>query len=292
MYRYAISVPDRVAEDAAFLNVLAKAKLKRIEFSCSSGTAKESMTDRIAVMVERQAVGDLEVGSIHIPFGGWWGVSAPGEAVRSLAVENVKDFIRACAPLNCRNFTLHGSSEPIPTMPTERKKHLAAFRKSVEELLPTAQEFGVSLNIEDLPRTCLGNTIEEFGEMLDGFPVDSVGVCFDVNHLCGCPERVPEALRVFAPRIRALHVSDYDGVDETHWYPGLGILDWAAIMEAVHALPNDAVLIFESFGFLDVPKYQNRTIVPEVLLRSFEHSVFELENAAEIKRRIDAQTIL
>ena len=292
MYRYAISVPDRVAEDAAFLNVLAKAKLKRIEFSCSSGTAKESMIDRIAVMAERQAAGDLEVGSIHIPFGGWWGISAPGEAVRSLAVENARDFIRACAPLNCRNFTLHGSSEPIPTMPTERRKHLAAFKKSVEELLPTAQEFGISLNVEDLPRTCLGNTIEEFAGMLEGLPMESVGVCFDVNHLCGCPERVPEGLRVLAPRIRALHVSDYDGVDETHWYPGLGILDWAAIMDAVRAMPNDVVLIFESFGFLDVPKYQNRTIVPEVLVKSFEHSVFELENAAEIRRRIDAQTIL
>ncbi|MBP5639654.1 MAG: sugar phosphate isomerase/epimerase [Victivallales bacterium] len=292
MYRYAISVPDRVADDFAFLDVLSNAKLKRIEFSCSGSTSKEAMTDRIAIMAERQAAGKLEVGSVHIPFGGVWGISAPGEAVRSLAVANARNFIRACAPLNCRNFTLHGSSEPIPTVPSERKKHLMAFRKSIEELLPTAKEFGISLNIEDLPRTCLANTIEEFGEMLDGFPMENIGVCFDVNHLCGCPERVPEALRVFAPRIRALHISDYDGVDETHWYPGLGILDWSAIMDAVRELPNDSVLIFESFGFLSVPQYQNRTIVPEVLLRSFEHCVFELENAAEIKRRINEQNIL
>ena len=62
MYRYAISVPDRVAEDTAFLDVLAKAKLKRIEFSCSSATPQVYMTDRIAVIAERQAQAFYKIG--------------------------------------------------------------------------------------------------------------------------------------------------------------------------------------------------------------------------------------
>ena len=44
---------------------------------------------------------------------------------------------------------------------------------------------------------------------------------------------------------------------------------------------------FEVFGFLNAPKWQNRAIAPDVIMKSFERNVFYLENAAEIQRRIN-----
>jgi len=33
----------------------------------------------------------------------------------------------------------------------------------------------------------------------------------------------------------ALHCSDYDGVDEKHWPPLRGVIDWAAFLAALQA---------------------------------------------------------
>ena len=291
MYRYAISVPDKIMADPVWLDALAQSRLNRIEFSCDANATADAIGEKVSAMAERQKLGQLTVGSVHIPFGSGWEFSSPAQSAHDQVVSRTAAFIEACAPLNCRNFTMHGCLEPVPLEPRERHQHLLAFRRTLEELLPVARQYNVSINVEDLPRSCLGNTIEELAEMLDGFPLENVGVCFDVNHFCNCAERLPEGIRTFAPRIRAMHISDYDGVDETHWYPGLGIIDWPAIMDAVRELPNDTVLIFECFGFLVIPPHQNRTMDPKLRLKSFERNVFELENAAEIKRRIAEQII-
>ena len=61
---------------------------------------------------------------------------------------------------------------------------------------------------------------------------------------------VPEMISVLAPRIRAFHINDYDGVDEMHWFPGQGILDWPAIMRQIRAIGHDVLLTFETINEL------------------------------------------
>ena len=80
-------------------------------------------------------------------------------------------------------------------------------------------------------------------------------------------------------------------MDECHWSPGLGVIDWAATMDAVRALPHDVLLIFEVFGFIRAPQWQSRRLAPDVVFRSYERNVFYLENAAEIQRRIGEMKI-
>ena len=46
-----------------------------------------------------------------------------------------------------------------------------------------ATEAGAHLCVEDLPRTCLGNSSAEILELLTADP--SLTVCFDTNHLLG-----------------------------------------------------------------------------------------------------------
>ena len=90
---------------------------------------------------------------------------------------------------------------------------------------------------------------------------------------------MPEFLTRLAPRLRSLHLSDYDGIDECHWYPGLGILDWPAIMAAVKAVPQELLLIFESAGFLQAGK---RRISSYFILENGVRNAYFCENAAEI----------
>jgi sugar phosphate isomerase/epimerase len=87
--------------------------------------------------------------------------------------------------------------------------------------------------IELLPRTCLGNTVEELGELIRRLGDETFGVCLDVNHLMDRYGELPDEIRKLGPRLITTHLSDYDGVDEKHWLPGRGVIDWKAVKEAL-----------------------------------------------------------
>ena len=288
MHRYALSFPNALATEPAWQRACAAARLRRIEFSCDTNVLEqpEAFDAQVRSLALMQTRGEVLVGSIHIPFGNGWDFASPDEAKRRQAVRRVERFLRACRPLTCRNYTLHGCLEPVPLDDEPRQRCIEAFRQTLADLMPLCRELDVSLNVEILPRSCLANHAAELQRMTDGFPLAHVGVCFDVNRLCGHPEALPDSIRLLAPRIRAFHLSDYDGIDECHWYPMLGVIDWPAVMEAIRELPQDVILIFETHGFIHPPAWQQRTIDPACEFRNAERLVFLLENAAEITARI------
>ncbi len=254
---------------------LERSSLRTIEFSAGHTADSDAVRPHIRRLLEMRGAGLVDVASIHLPFFGAWNPSLPDAAARKEYQRKVAEFIRGAAGLGARNFTIHGSQEPI--LPEERAARISASRESILELAPVAESVGASLNVEVLPRTCLGNTAEEMAEMLDGMP-ESVGVCFDVNHLCGHPEKIGPGIRLLSDRLRACHISDYDGVDECHWHPGLGVIDWHEVMTAVGSVPHEVLLIFEITA-LKPPVWQNREMEWRPYFAAFERDRDFLESA-------------
>ena len=283
MYRYAVSFPNTQAVDPDWRKSIARAAIRRIEYSCGR-FAPEAFKPEVAVLREMQARGEVEVASIHIPFGDAWAIANPDEAARRLAVSMTREFVDVTRPLGTVNYTLHGSAEPIAE--DARRAYMASLKKSLAELAPVAEDAGISLNLENLPRTCLRRCPEEMLEMLAGLPEKTFGYCLDVNHFCGFAERCPEIAALLGKRIRACHFSDYDGIDECHWYPGLGVLDWQGILDVIRTLPQDIVLIFETFGFLKAP--HDRAVTNAIRLRDAEKCVYWIEHAAELEKAVTA----
>ena len=46
-------------------------------------------------------------------------------------------------------------------------------------------------------------------------------------------------------RITALHISDYDGIDEKHWPPGKGIIDWNLVLESLQSAGYSGPFLLE-----------------------------------------------
>ena len=287
MYKFALSIPDLWLDSPKWEAASRQAALKRVELSCNATVMGARAVRKARQAARLEEAGVLEVASVHIPFGAGWSFASPDDELRREAVDNTLAFLDACKCLNCKNYTLHTCLEPIA--PEERKASLIGIRKTIAELLPKVQEMGVSLNLEDLPRTCLGNTPEELSEIIDGFPPEYVGVCFDVNHFCNCAERIPSAINMLSSRIRSFHLSDYDGEDECHWYPGYGRIDWEAVMDAIRRIQQDVLLIFEVSRFLSVQP--RRELHYDLFYRAAKRNIFYLENVRELLSRINAVII-
>ena len=120
----------------------------------------------------------------------------------------------------------------------------AKAAKTAEELLEIAKANGSVIAVEDLPRTCLGNNAAEIAELISVHP--DLRVCFDTNHLL--TEDAADFIRTIGKKIITTHISDYDFINERHWLPGEGQLDWQRILQAFNDINYDGVWLYE-LGF-------------------------------------------
>ena len=177
--------------------------------------------------------------------------------------------------------SIHASNEPPLS---EHPQRIGQVCKTIEEMLPAARELGFVINVEFLPRTCVGNCAEELREIVSHFDAKQVGICLDVNHIMNRYQELPAMIYLLAPRIRSFHINDYDGIDETHWLPGQGIHNWPELMKHIRAIDHDVLLILETSWQLNS---KSRPIDPLFSLRQNECACWFLENCDRLVPEIE-----
>jgi|GEM_PF-49936 len=166
----------------------------------------------------------LRLRSVHLPFSGRLSIAQLDPALRAAAVETDRAVMRAAAAVGVPIAVVHPSSEPIAD--GDRPAAMAYAKENLRALADEAGRLGMTLAVEDLPRTCLGRDAAEMAELLSAD--ERLRVVFDTNHLLRGP--IAGFVRAVGGKIVALHVSDYDFADEKHWLPGEGQIDWPAFM--------------------------------------------------------------
>jgi sugar phosphate isomerase/epimerase len=285
MINYAVSLGSlKYFADEEFAEAFKKSKFNKAELAFLPYTIDDERSrksyDISCKMIENK---ELISASVHLPFCTWdenisYDISALDENIRREVVKRMYKIIRDNAELMAPNVTLHGSLEP----PQEQHAaHIDQCRRSVEELLPLAQEMNFSINIEYLPRTCIGNSVEELQKIISGFDAEHVGICFDVNHVMDKYNELPDMIETLSSRIKTFHISDHDGIDELHWFPTQGIIDWQKVMAKIKNISHDVILIFETAGQL-YNTGRNRFANPSYALKEMEKCAYILENADTI----------
>ena len=199
-----------------------EAGLTEAELGFSYGLSDGDMAEKAERDYKMLVGSGVSVSSCHLPFVGY-DISSLDEPARSNAVAALKNFIGWSADRNIKMAILHASFEPIS--PEERPMRLEKSAENIRELGRYANERGVVLAVENLPRTCIGNCSDEMLFLTDSGK--NAAICFDVNHLL--IETHAEFYEKVAPYAVTTHLSDYDRIDERHWIPGDGCIDWGEL---------------------------------------------------------------
>ena len=182
----------------------------------------------------------IKVWSIHLPFSRTLDISVLDEKKRKENVDFMVEMIEQCAQFQPKCLVLHPSSEPIDD--SIRAQRIANASRSIAYLKKYADQIGAQLCIENLPRTCLGNTPEELWEIIKDIP--GVKVCFDTNHYTkGTTEHFVETI---GERIGTIHASDFDFVNECHWLPTQGDIKWGKLMHVLEGVGYEGVFMYEA----------------------------------------------
>lgn len=186
----------------------------------------------------------IVIWSFHLPFA-WHLDMVPDEEKRRKALAYQLEMIDKATAIGIRRFVTHTGSEPIPD--EERSLWMEASKKSLRELAAYAADKGAVVCVENLPRSCLGHNVEEMLELTSAD--ERLRVCFDVNHLCSAHQVTHQQfVEGLGHLIETVHMSDFDFVDEKHFFPGVGMIDWKGVVEALEGIDYAGPFLYEG-GF-------------------------------------------
>lgn len=239
---------------------------------CYRDVPEDEVIPLIYAMKEKIDSAGLQVWSIHLPFSRTLDISVLDDTEREKNVQFIAEMIKLSAIFKPARLVLHPSSEPIED--TIREQRIANCIHSIGILQKYTKEIGAQLCVENLPRTCLGNTPEELLRIIENYP--EVGICFDTNHYFqGTPLHF---VQVAGHRIRTVHVSDYDGVNECHWIPGDGSIEWGELVYNLKNAGYDGAFMYET-----TKDKENNHVSPQQLADSFKMIETNYKNYSQKK---------
>lgn len=192
------------------------------------------------VVKEACTLSGVKVWSLHTPFHpDTHNIANPDKKIRDFTIECYTDLFDKAASLGAKYVIVHPSSEPISD--EERPLAIEHSKESLRILAERARKAGITIAVENLPRTCLGNTVEELMDIIS--VDDDIVICFDVNHLLKQTHK--HFVSVAGSKIKTLHISDYDFIDERHLLPGEGKIDWKEILTLLEGAGYDGVFMYE-----------------------------------------------
>lgn len=239
----ALSVGPSLMNDSS-LEALSLAGIHQIELSSGQIDPFFSMLDfphkavPICQMAERH---DVSITSVHLPFAPFSEIDPASldQSVRDHAVKIQTELLQAIGKAGIPLAIIHPSGEPYQE--EERLERLKLAIDTIRRVYEAACRNGVTLCLENLPRTCLCRTSDEMQAFLDAIP--GLQVVFDTNH--SLQEDNVHYIHAVGSRIRSLHVSDYDFIDERHLLPGEGKNDWPRILAALEEAGYQGRFLYE-----------------------------------------------
>ncbi|NLN78317.1 MAG: sugar phosphate isomerase/epimerase [Armatimonadetes bacterium] len=187
-------------------------------------------------------IGDhCEVWSVHAPFSGV-DMASPDDELRKQSVQWVSEAAKIGYGLGAKVLTVHSALEVPVDITREQRVRLAA--DSIAKVADVCGGLGIRVAVEILPRQCIGNKVPELMTMLELIDRPNVGACLDSNHSFPARE-LGDVVRTLGPLLTTLHISDHDDVDERHWLPGKGVIDWTAFIRTLREVKYTGPFVYE-----------------------------------------------
>ena len=244
MYKVGISSWSSAAnggfelDEASFIK-LKEAKIDAIEIAKPADEYKYINYKEVETLARKY---DIDLWSYHLPlqFDPLPEINPASldKEIRQNTIHYLSELVRKGADIGIDKFVIHASGEPVRVDREEKRKYALEVLDTLAEL---AHQNGAIICVEDLPRSCLGNTAEDMLSLLAAN--DKLKVCFDTNHLL--KDDNINFMDKLADKIVTLHVSDYDFINERHWLPGEGKIDWIGFMKKFNSIGYKGVWMYE-----------------------------------------------
>ncbi len=262
MYKIGLSTNGKNISEELFENSQ-KAGISAMEISADTSKYDTLDYKLIESLAKKY---NVDLWSFHFPFMPNSKIDISNKDLKKANIEYFFEMIKKATNIGIDKFVIHASGETFEDY--ERDERMKCAKESLAELAEFADKYNAVIAVEDLPRTCLGNNSDEIKELISAH--DSLKVCLDTNHLLN--EDVVDFINALKGKIITTHISDYDFINERHWLPGEGKLNWRRILDALRNIDYKGVWLYEI-----------RFTCPNTIIRDRDLNCFDfVKNANEI----------
>jgi sugar phosphate isomerase/epimerase len=258
------------------LDGLARAGAQAVEIFAARGhfdyANRKSQVKEIADFFKTSP---MKLSSLHSPMYSdyEWGrqgsppvnIAATNKSDRIAAMDEIKRAIEVAEQIPFKFLVQHvgNSNEEF----SEEK--FEATLTSIEHLRAFAKPLGVTLLLENIPNEL--STPDRLLELVNTLHFDDMGFCFDVGH-AHIGAGVQETFEQLKGRIRSTHVHDNDKMNDSHFWPGDGGIDWSETITLLRSAPLVPPILLEING-------EGKTEIPKMMSDAFRR----LDEAAAAK---------
>lgn len=190
----------------------------------------------------------------HAPYA----TSFNDEALTKARFDDVARSIRNASYLGAHTVVVHPMQHLTYADTGAPEKLFELNMDFYRRLIPYCEEYGVKVALENMYQIPYGRKInhstcsnpEEFIRYLDELNNDCFVACLDLGHTClTCVDPADFIRKLGHNRLKALHVHDVDGMDDTHTVPYHGIINWDQVMAALKDIHYSGDFTFEVAGW-------------------------------------------
>ena len=232
----------------------------------ANGAKHLVLTDTLIKMIEREPKlyrelpkevekANLDFVDAHAPFMDDCDINCPDPAVRPFMLAHLKLVLRIVADFGVRTCTVHIGNLYYRGYTMEQ--HREATCRSLDEVLPLAEQLGLTICLENLQR--IGSHVDDLLGYFDKYPSKNLGACFDSGHAnimekgrflpkcsgtasfdeLGVPVQWEKnVLDRLLPHVVNCHLHDNDASADQHMLPGKGNVDWKTLVPKLLSAPR------------------------------------------------------
>ena len=170
--------------------------------------------------------------------------------LREASVNEILNSITYANELGCELVVVHPG---LVSYPRSLQKFERISKKnehdSFLQICEKAENEKILVCLENMPRLAPAFkrtwTGEALVQIVDEFKSVFLQLALDVGHCNTTDVPIPQMIRDFSSRIKHVHIHDNDGFRETHSIVGQGSVPWRAVIEALHEIGYNGLLIDE-----------------------------------------------
>lgn len=203
----------------------------------------------------------IAVETFHLPFGPELDIASFYETVRRKAVADLGRWMERARRMGAEAVIQHPSTSQYAVEVEGEERYLGQLEKSLESLLPLAEELELTIALENMLPGHEGNRLfsvpAHLSEIASRVPHPHLGFCLDTGHSLVAlhAERQHEFQDAMGARLAAVHLNDNPGGRDLHIAPGHGRVDFAGVFRRLAGSGFSRTLCIETAPFDDGPHY-------------------------------------
>ena len=201
--------------------------------------------------------------SMHAPGGD---ISSIDESTRELAVTKQEKAIHDIGQhMPGVIFVTHPENALPKRYPGDDEARRQNCRKSLNQLIGIASQYDLRVALENMRwrkdnQNRTGMYVDELTEIIAGLDEQRVGICFDVGHAnISEANDLEDTFSRNAAKIIHIHLADNLGIEDDHFQPGEGVIDFDSFYQVVKASGYSGMIQLEvnpRTGDKPIPFYQ------------------------------------